>query len=254
MHQLENEGTQLLRGLQSELIAALVHARQPPTMEGLIRVRHGMAAESLLGLYAIAIAGSWEALLRQTYAAAARLIGEDSFRDLARRYVATHPSTSGDLEDYGAGFATFVEHSAAPVPAELADLCRFEWIVNRLRRAAEAVPLDRAQLVAMDAETLAGCRLRLIPRAERFVSAHPVAARWAGEPPCAEPDRLLLVVGDTLKRVPLSSIELAFIEAVQASNTLESALEHLLQLQPSVDLQALLARAISWEALCIAGD
>src|SRR2546423_667622 len=47
--------------------------------------------------------------LAATYPVVARLVGSAFFDEAARRYALACPSASGDLNDYGASFADFLE-------------------------------------------------------------------------------------------------------------------------------------------------
>ena len=48
--------------------------------------------------------------LAATYPVVNRLVGDAFFHEAARRYVHAHPSRSGDLNEYGGGFAAFLSN------------------------------------------------------------------------------------------------------------------------------------------------
>lgn len=83
------------------------------------------------------------------YPVCRQLVGEDFFSGLARAFIGGHPSHSGNLHLYGAGFGDFIagfEH-ARELPY-LADVARLEWRVHRAYYAADAAPVDSAALAA----------------------------------------------------------------------------------------------------------
>lgn len=231
----EPAGDALLRTIQSELMAAIAFAEQPPSTEGLIRNRKGLDAEAQLGIYAQAVTATWVTALSQTFPAARRWIGEEAFYALARRYLATHPSRSGDLEQLGEGFPAFIAAGIEPEAAELAELCRFEWLVNQLRLAPDVEALGEARLASIDIEALAASRLRLIPRAALFASAHSVVSCWNGEAePTWEADHVLLIFDELLTIRTLSSAQMSFFERLIGAPSLQVAIH---EARPSLEAE-----------------
>ena len=124
------------------------------------------------------------AALAATYPVVLRLVGAAFFREASDRYARAHPSTSGDLGEYGAAFGDFLAgypHAAAL--ACLADVARLEWAVHESDRAADAAPLDAAALARVPAGTAGRVRLALHPAVRLVASSHPVRAIWEANQP-----------------------------------------------------------------------
>ncbi|HEX4330913.1 MAG TPA: DNA-binding domain-containing protein [Usitatibacter sp.] len=125
--------------------------------------------------------------LAATYPVVERLVGESFFREAARQYVLAHPSASGDLADYGAGFARFLEgypHAAAL--AYLPDVARLEWACHECYGAADALALDFGSLAHVGASDQPRIRFELHPAVRLVRSEHPVAAIWHANQPGAD--------------------------------------------------------------------
>lgn len=77
--------------------------------------------------------------LALTYPVTQRIVGEVFFREAARAHALLEPSRSGDLNDYGANFASFIEgYAHAAALPYLADVARLEWQLQTLALPADA--------------------------------------------------------------------------------------------------------------------
>jgi len=125
--------------------------------------------------------------LAATYPVVQRLVGEAFCREAARQYVLAQPSTSGDLNDYGASFAAFLgayRHAASL--SYLPDVARLEWACHESYGAADAPALDLASLAGVGPDDQARIRFRLHPSVRLLRSGHPVAAIWHANQPAAD--------------------------------------------------------------------
>ena len=137
----------------------------------------GLAPAARLQVYANTSAGTQIDALRGTYPAVLALVGEDFFEAAAARYRLLHPSTHGNLQDFGGAFADFL--AAMPEAAALAylpDVAHLEWLRQEAALAADATPLDAVAPVALDAG--GPVRLILHPSLRLLASAYPVLTIW----------------------------------------------------------------------------
>jgi hypothetical protein len=130
--------------------------------------------------------------LEATYPVVLRLVGDAFFREAVRRYVLAHPSTSGDLNDYGGDFAAFLgAYEHARELHYLPDVARLEWACHESDQAADGAALDFAALARVDAAAQAAIRFQLHPAVRVVKSAYPVACIWHANQPGRDgtPDR-----------------------------------------------------------------
>ena len=125
--------------------------------------------ETRLGIYAGAYGSRLIDALRSNYPALAALLGEDDFRVLGARYVATHDSPYFSIRCYGEALAEFLAHDAdyADVPL-LAELARWEWALSEVFDAADAAPVGPQALAQVHPADWAQLRFTLHPSVRRL--------------------------------------------------------------------------------------
>jgi uncharacterized protein len=159
-----------LAALQREFMRSLFDARAP-SADG-------------IAVYSASVAANHAAALAATYPVVLRLVGESFFGEAARQFARVSASASGDLNEYGAGFAQFLDaypHAAAL--AYLPDVARVEWACHECERAPDPQPFDFAALARVPAPDYAGVRLTLHPGVRLVRSQYPVAAIHAANQP-----------------------------------------------------------------------
>lgn len=125
--------------------------------------------------------------LRTAHPVVARLVGEAFFAEAAARFAAVEPSRSGDLHEYGAGFAAFLgAYPPAMSLAYLPDVARLEWAVHRCAFAADPVAFDAGALAAVPPSRRE--RVRLVAQAGTalLACAHPVVSIWEANQPARD--------------------------------------------------------------------
>lgn len=135
--------------------------------------------EARFAVYRASYLANLTEALRDIYPVVDRLVGSDFFSGTARAYIAEHPSASGDLHAYGAGFPAFLE---AFEPARefvyLPDVARLEWFAHEAFHAAEAEPMALARLAEIPPERHGALRFRLHPTVRLLASDYPVHRIW----------------------------------------------------------------------------
>lgn len=122
--------------------------------------------------------------LAATYPVVQRLVGPSFFQEAADRFAHAHPSSSGDLNAYGARFPEFLAgYEHATVLPCLPDVARLEWACHESFLAADASALDLASLAAVPEERHGKIEFRLHPTVRLLASPHPVAAIWEANQP-----------------------------------------------------------------------
>lgn len=132
-----------------------------------------------LGLYRGNVQANAAKALANAYPVVAKLVGAEFFDGLARRFAATTPSTSGDLNEYGEALADFiVTFAPASELAYLPDVARLDWRVHRAHYAADAPALDLSKVANMSPDRMAELRPVLHPACSIVVSPWPLARLW----------------------------------------------------------------------------
>lgn len=191
------------------------------------------AADGGIATYRRNVLGNLHNALASTYPVIRRLVGDAFFREAAQQYARACPSTSGDLHEFGASFASFLgtyPHAAAL--AYLPDVARLEWAVHESFHAADGAPLDFDRLARVAPERYGAIRFRLHP-AVRFVSSeHPVLAIWEANQPGrdgtperdAAPERVLVRRdGFAVRPAIVDERDWNFLAALDLGATLEKA-------------------------------
>lgn len=117
--------------------------------------------------------------LRGVFPAVCALLGEDCFEGCCARYLAVHPSRSGDLNDLGSALPAFLatvpEFTAFPYLPEVA---RLEWLQRAALSAGDAAAFDFARLGDVAAEDFGRLRLHPAPATRMLQSDWPVYSIW----------------------------------------------------------------------------
>jgi len=220
-----------------------------------VAVLRGPAARARqrMRLYRGNVQASAHKALRNAYPVCEQLVGESFFEGLSLAFAAAHPSTSGDLNGYGAQLPVFLATfgPAAGLPY-LADVAALEWLVHRAHYAADRPPLDVRGIAALPPDRLGELRAVLHPACALITTATPAARLWGAHQPghdgsleidvLAGPERAL--VHRLLYRVEVASLDrapYAFLAACEAGRNLDAATRAAQDESPAFVLDAYLA-------------
>lgn len=183
----------------------------------------GLDPAARLRIYRHSAADTQVGALRESYPTVLVLVGADFFDIVASRYRVQHPSTHGNLQQFGEHMADFV--AAMPEArhlAYLADVARLEWLRQCAALAADArpvVPAASAAAAAVPAERL---RIRLHPSLQLLHSPYAVLSvyRWCQSPsgPAPNPDdgaKYILLWRDG-GEVAMAAVEAATYRCIEA--------------------------------------
>jgi hypothetical protein len=169
---------------QQRALSALIRAEDEPAGDApavLAWLRPLRATPPRLAVYAQAWRARLAEALRSNYPVLHRVLGDEAFGVLARGYLAAHPSQSPSIRWFGHALPAWLaarleaDPQALPHPA-LADLARMEWAIGTSFDAADAAPLARDALAALDPALWPAFRFAPHP------SVRLVALAWAIEP------------------------------------------------------------------------
>ena len=221
-----------------DAVAALVRSDRLPSAERL-RIYHNHTLTSLA------------TALGDNFPVVQRLVGEDFFRAMAKRFVAAEPPRDPCLSASGARFSDFIAgfEPARSLPY-LTDVARLERLRIDLSFAPETPTLDLAVLASRPAQAQGSLKLAVRPSIGLLTSAYPVDRIWLANrqpevPPVdldSGPVRLLVWRNPAgISFEPLGIGPFAFFDAGARGATLGEAAEAALAADPEFDLVAALA-------------
>lgn len=184
-----------LRDVQARFLAGVIGG--DPGAEALIVDDNRVGAARRLDIYRNNYRASLRDVLADHFERVHAWLGDDQFDNLTAAYVAAFPSSTRNLRYYGGEFPAFLARHY-PEDGELAELADLDWALRGAFDAADAEPLDAAQVGALGDGWIER-RLTLHPSAKLLVQRHNSRAIWsaldAGETP---PDAAPLAIPVTL--------------------------------------------------------
>ncbi len=243
--------TLALRDLQAAFAAHLQGEEQPQLIAAIGDGRR-------LAIHRHHVARSLATALAATFPTVQALVGADFFRQIAQVFVVQSLPTQPVLAEYGADFPDFLAASEAGHGlAYLADVGRLDWALNTAFYSARGPRLAAADLAAIPPEQLASRGLTLAPGTALVRSGYPLDLIWAASQPGAPEDKVDIDRGPTrllvLPRaqdagfIVLGEGEAAFVAAVAAGQSLETAAGAGFAAQSSFELSPSFARLLGCE-------
>ncbi|MGH8112949.1 MAG: HvfC/BufC family peptide modification chaperone [Rhodanobacteraceae bacterium] len=163
--------------LQHRFLAALYDDGESGPVEAI--VGHGLDPSARLRIYRNSCNEIQTGALRATYPAVLALLGAAFYEQTARVYRQAHPSTSGNLQGFGADFAEHLD--ALPSLdgfAYIPDVARLEWRRQLAALADDAEPVPVDVVARQLASTEGPLELALHPSVRVVASRHPVLTIW----------------------------------------------------------------------------
>ncbi|MDO6525901.1 HvfC/BufC N-terminal domain-containing protein [Motilimonas sp. 1_MG-2023] len=124
------------------------------------------SAEQVIQLYRNNFVISCCDALQASFPVTHKLVGEDFFTSVARQWVLSNPPQSGNIIDYGEGFASWLAElpQSASLPY-VASIAQLEWVIEQTA-SAEMVfePFPFADLSALPATQYSFIRFHLAPQ------------------------------------------------------------------------------------------
>jgi hypothetical protein len=249
-----------LLATQRAIAAALVDADR--SAETALRLAGDTAtAERRLAIYRANVAGAVAKALGAAYPVVRQVVGEEFFDAMARVFQRAHPSTSGDLHEYGQALADFLlQCEPAQTLPYLADLARLEWAAHRAYGASDAPAFDRTALAGLTPEQQAGLRFIWADGTAIVESVHPIVRIWQLHQPGQAGDfNVDWAVGERALvarngyRVEVSAVDAgsaAFIARSLRGAPLGAAIDDALTADAGFELGPLLARAVEANWIC----
>lgn len=197
--------------------------------------------------------------LFSTYKMIVKIVGEDFFRQMAKEYIDSYPSASGNLHDYGEYLGDFVaEYPPAFNLPYLSEVALFEWTCHVLQDASDSQPLDIKNLESLSPDKFQELRFSLHPASRLIQFQYPILrimdlckGEVEDEINLDEGGVNLLLIRRELEiiLVPLSLADYTFLSALGRNEALGEALDHSLIHDPDFKLEEKLPKWIQDKTL-----
>jgi hypothetical protein len=207
-------------------------------------------AASALAIYRNNVAASLINVLMARFPVVVRLVGDDSFRSLAHRFVMRCPPRSPVLLSYGEGFPEFLHCvGATSSAAYLADIARLEVARGHAYHAADAEPVGADRFAELTQERLPGLQVLLHPSVTLLRSQFPVVSAWEANQAGADGTIRCWRAEDAIVARPRHEVTVArlpdggfaFLSSLSNGSTLATAIEAGIRDHAAFDLAANLA-------------
>jgi len=216
----------------------------------------GRPATRRFNVYRNNVAASLTEALEIGFPVLVKLLGAETFKQLALIFLRAHPPTSRQLSQYGAALPEFLEGFK---PLEnlpyLADTARLELALRASYHAADAAPLEAQGL---DPEALMALKPRLAPATILVASPHPILSIWRfnTEPGAPKPQagaEAVMIARPEFDPAPhlLPPGGLVLARALDGTTPLGAGLEATISAAPGCDIAALLTLMLGAGALTL---
>ncbi len=165
-----------LRERQMEFARAVCEA--DTTLENRVRA-NGLSGARRLQVYRNSVFAGLTEALRAIYPVIDRLVGGEFFEHTARHFITHHPSTTGNLHEFGGEFPEFL--ATFPGASDLnylPDVARLEWAYHQVFHADDHAPLDLAALATVKPADYGRLHWRLHPACRLLESDFPMLRIW----------------------------------------------------------------------------
>ena len=217
----------------------------------------GRPAGQRFDVYRNNVAVSLTEALETAFPVLQRLVGADNFKLLAGAFLRQHPPSSPLMMFYGEEMPAFLtEFAPTKGTGYLPDVARLELMIRQSYHAADAQPIDPAELQTLAPDALMQARLELSPAVRLLRSPWPVHAIWRFnmEPGAPKPEMRaedVLVTRPEFDPLPqlLPRGGGAFVETLLNGQTFETALDSATGEEETFDLSVTLALLIETQAI-----
>jgi len=184
--------------------------------------------------------------LAARYPVIRRLVGELSFRVVARRFILNEPPSAVAPDSFGDSFPHFIRSLGNAACIEyVADVAELEMLQHKARYAQHVRPLAALALSSLQAERLSGLRVVLHPSVCLVQSRFPIVTAWETNQANDGGGMIERWVAEAaIVARPFFEVEVtrlppggyAFLRALSERNTVTAAVEIAIAVTPQFDV------------------
>lgn len=136
---------------------------------------NGLTTEQRLQIYRNNVFITLTNALHAVFPCVQKIVGKDFFIGTAKKYIQQHPSTSGDLREYGHKFAEFLQTFApAQTLPYLPEVAQLEWAYHQAFHGKASDIFDLHTLTTIPPEQYEQIKFHLNPTAQLFTFQYPI--------------------------------------------------------------------------------
>ena len=194
---------EIQRQFWDKLKSPMKDARTNLDLNKLICGNDEFTAIDRLSVYQTTARSLHVSVLEDIYSVCKKILGEDYFNLIAKKYYFLHSSKSPDLNEYGEQFPAYIS-SLFETRDELkdflylSDLAKLEWSIERLRYSFDAETLDIQELRNKCDQYGGQVKFSLIPGLILLQSVYPIVGIWRKHQPDTNYDSVDWFKGDQL--------------------------------------------------------
>jgi len=139
-----------------------------------------ISAQGLMGIYQNSAIGNITNALALTYPVIERLVGEEFFRAMCRRFITLHWPKTANMDDYGIEFPLFLaEFEHVKHLSYLSDVGYLEWFFHQSSLADDSDASDWGALINVQENEALKLKFTLSPSVRLIQSPYPIDKIWA---------------------------------------------------------------------------
>jgi len=137
------------------------------------------SAKALMGIYRDSSLGNIIIPMKLTYPVILKLVGEDFFQATCHKYIEEYWPATGNMDDYGAEFAEFLEiFEPAKTLPYLPDIARLEWLFHLSSLSEDSDRIDPKALSEVPQDKYSDLHFVFHPSVYFLSSKHPIHRIW----------------------------------------------------------------------------
>jgi hypothetical protein len=133
---------------------------------------------TLLDVYRSGYALRLIEVLTNDFPGVVAMMGAEAFDQMARAYIAAHPSRHPSVRWFGKGLADFLATAPYDRTPAAAEMARFEWALGEAFDSIDVEPLRAEAVMAVPPEAWETISFAPLPSLQRLSFAHDVPPSW----------------------------------------------------------------------------
>ncbi len=248
-----------LRELQSQLCSEIL-CGENTSVQTLVEQR-GFQATQRINVYRNNIFATLTETLSNIFPVSCAMVGEEFFKSMARIYIRSHTTDSGNLHDFGEHLPSFIESMPElrnyPYLSALAEI---DWACHRAFHSASATALDISSLGDFSPDSYEDLQFEFHPSIHTIKSKFPIFDIWnfatsnghADTTPDLNSEGQQVLIHRQKSGVKVVNIEddlFQMINLLRKHKTLAETFTSILKLNPDYNLKEGLNRLFSFGAV-----